>query len=124
MMQRPVILAPPRVCASAEVELAHQQMQRHRACRIERCAWKWVAYCTLVWSGRIVPQRFSPRERAHRRGIAFPLDYSGRGPALEGTPEVATLRQVLEGLAQLVRSTPDPDNGCAGKGERPWACGK
>ncbi|WP_159841507.1 hypothetical protein [Nocardia sp. CY41] len=119
MTNRHVIVAPARVCASADLELAHQQMQRHRACRIERCAWKWVAYCTLVRGGRIVPQRFSPRERAHRRGIAFPLDHSGRGPALEEMPGVATLQQVLDGL-----SAPDLDNGCAGKGERPWACGK
>ncbi|BDT93872.1 hypothetical protein [Nocardia sputorum] len=123
-MHRHVILAPPRVCASADLELAHQQMQRHRACRIERCGWKWVAYSTLVQSGRIVPQRFSPRERAHRRGIAFPLDHSGRGPALEGTPEVATFQQVLDGLAQLALSPAGADNGCAVEGEQPWASGR
>lgn len=121
VMDRHVILAPPRVCASADLGLAHRQMQRHRACRIEQCAWKWVAYCTLVQSGRIVPQQFSPRERAHRRGIAFPLDDSGRGPALEGTPDVVTFQQVLDGLAQL--ALPAADNGCVAEGERPWACG-
>lgn len=98
-------------------------MQRHRACRIEQCAWKWVAYCTLVQRGRIVPQQFSPRERAHRRGIAFPIDHSERGPALEGTPDVVTFQQVLDGLARPALSTPDADNGCAVEGERPWACG-
>ncbi|MFI5540501.1 hypothetical protein ACIA5H_29330 [Nocardia sp. NPDC051900] len=62
-MNRHVIVVPPRACASADPEVAHQQMRRHRACRIEQCAWKWVAYCTLVQSGRMVPQQFSPRER-------------------------------------------------------------
>ncbi|MBF6464528.1 hypothetical protein IU427_04945 [Nocardia beijingensis] len=123
MTNRHVIVAPPRVCASADLELAHEQMQRHRACRIEQCAWKWVAYCTLVRSGRIVPQQFSPRERAHRRGIAFPVDNSERGRALEETPEVATFRQVLDGLAQLALSPADAGNGCAAEGERPWVCG-
>jgi hypothetical protein len=122
-MNRHVIVVPPRVCASADLEVAHQQMQRHRACRIEQCAWKWVAYCALVHSGRIVPQRLSPRERAHRRGIAFPIDNSERGPALEGTPDVATVRQVLDGLAQLALSPADADNGRAAEGERTWVCG-
>ncbi|MFI9635751.1 hypothetical protein ACIHAX_23990 [Nocardia sp. NPDC051929] len=118
-----MIVVPPRACASADLEVAHQQMQRHRACRIEQCAWKWVAYCTLVQSGRMVPQQFSPRERAHRRGIAFPIDHSERGPALEGTPDVVTFQQVLDGLARPALSTPDADNSCAVEGERPWACG-
>lgn len=122
-MNRHVIVVPPRACASADLEVAHQQMQRHRACRIEQCAWKWVAYCTLVQSGRMVPQQFSPRERAHRRGIVFPIDHSERGPALEGTPDVVTFQQVLDGLARPALSTPDADNSCAVEGERPWACG-
>ncbi|WP_039802241.1 hypothetical protein [Nocardia araoensis] len=122
-MNRHVIVAPPRVCAPADLELAHQQMRRHRACRIEQCAWKWVAYCTLVQSGRIVPQRLSPRERAHRRGIAFPIDNSEHGLALEEAPNVATFRQVLDGLAQLALSPADADNGGAVEGERPWASG-
>ncbi|BCK54996.1 hypothetical protein [Nocardia wallacei] len=93
-------VTPPRICGLAEVLLAHQQMQRHRGCRIDRCGWKWVAYCTLVHHGRIAPQRTGPRERAHARGIDFPV--GGVGPArIADAPELPTLQQVLDGLAAL-----------------------
>ncbi|WP_327096554.1 hypothetical protein OIE68_42710 [Nocardia vinacea] len=94
------ILTPPTICGRAEVELAHQQMRQHRACRIERCAWKWAAYYTLVRHGRIVPQALSPRERAHRRGIAFPAETIERCLPI-GMPGLQTFQQVLDGLTQL-----------------------
>ncbi|WP_330253521.1 hypothetical protein OG874_02590 [Nocardia sp. NBC_00565] len=99
-MSEDTILTPPTICGRAEVELAHQQMRRHRACRIERCAWKWAAYYTLVRHGRIAPQELSPRERAHRRGIAFPAETIG-GCLPIGTPGLGTFQQVLDGLTQL-----------------------
>ena len=64
-------LTPPSICGLAEVDLAHEQMRRHRECRIDECAWKRTAYHTLVHFGRLAPQRLSPRERAHGRGIEF-----------------------------------------------------
>jgi hypothetical protein len=73
-MSDDTILTPPNICGFAEVELAHQQMRRHRACQIGRCAWKRVAYYTLVRHGRIAPPTLSPRERAHLRGIDFPAE--------------------------------------------------
>ena len=99
-MRDDTIVAPPKICGSAEVELAHRQMRRHRACRIERCAWKWVAYYTLVHHGRIAPQEFSPRERAYLRGIGFPADTAERGLP-DGAPALETFQHVLDGLAQL-----------------------
>ncbi|MEV2220431.1 hypothetical protein AB0E01_11180 [Nocardia vinacea] len=105
-MSEEMIATPPAICGSAEIELAHQQMRRHRACRIEMCAWKWVAYYTLVANGRIAPQTLSPRERAHRRGIEFPAAPS---PAAEsrsdcGTPGFTLLHRVLDGLVQDMRA--------------------
>ncbi|MFJ1456354.1 hypothetical protein [Nocardia sp. N2S4-5] len=95
-----MIVTTPRVCGLAEVPLAHQQMQRHRSCRIDRCGWKWIAYCTLVQHGRIAPQQSSPRERAHARGIDFAG--SGIGPSsVADATELQTLQQVLDGLAAL-----------------------
>ncbi|MCP2291805.1 hypothetical protein [Nocardia amikacinitolerans] len=91
------ILTPPTICANADIELAHRQMQRHRACRIEYCAWKWVAYYTLVASGRIAPQALSPRQRAYRRGIAFPL---ARPEPPCGAAELVSLFEVLDGLTR------------------------
>ncbi|WP_174184690.1 hypothetical protein [Nocardia barduliensis] len=96
-----VLVAPPGICGSAEVELAHQQMRRHRDCRIDRCAWKSVAFHTLVRHGRIVPQRTSPRERAHLRGIDFPTDHAGTALSADSMPEPWTFQQVLEGLRKL-----------------------
>ncbi|MFE3446536.1 hypothetical protein ACFXNW_26195 [Nocardia sp. NPDC059180] len=105
----------------ADAESAHRLMRRHRECRIERCAWKWVAYCTLVHLGRLAPQTLSARERAYLRGIEFPSAGSsshsrtvapvsaaptpdGNSTALTAMTDVATLRQVLDGL---IRTTND-----------------
>ncbi|MEU6830524.1 hypothetical protein ABZ894_17910 [Nocardia beijingensis] len=99
--KRGVVVALPRICGSAEADLAHRQMRRHRECRIDRCAWKWVAFYTLVRRGRIVPQKVSPRERAHRRGIAFPIDHTEHSLYADGAPEPRTFQQVLDGLSKL-----------------------
>ncbi|MBF6287604.1 hypothetical protein [Nocardia cyriacigeorgica] len=114
------VLAAPVVCGVADVELAHRVMRRHRECRVERCAWKWVAYCTLVHVGRLAPQSVSPRERAYRRGIEFgtaatasDVRSGARSVGLDATvhegasvrqptamTDLATLRQVLDGLTR------------------------
>ncbi|WP_433202658.1 hypothetical protein ACQP1G_12665 [Nocardia sp. CA-107356] len=112
-MNADALLTPPNICGFAEVELAHAQMRRHCACRISRCAWKRVAYYTLVRYGRITPAKLSPRERARLRGIDFPIDTTDR-PLPEGIPELRTLHQVLDGLAQLALP---PTSHCNG-GER------
>lgn len=52
-MLNKTIVTPPRVCGNAEVELAHEQMRVHRACRIALCVWKAAAYYTLIDAGRI-----------------------------------------------------------------------
>jgi hypothetical protein len=109
-MNEDTIVTPPNICGSAEVELAHRQMRRHRACRIERCAWKWVAYYTLVQHGRIAPQELSPRERAHLRGIDFPTEATGRCLP-DRTPEPQTFQHVLDGLAQLALPPTYPGTG-------------
>jgi hypothetical protein len=109
-MSDDTILKPPNICGFAEVELAHQQMRRHRACRIDRCAWKRVAYFTLVRHGRIAPPKLSPRERAHLRGIDFPAESTGHSLP-DSAPELQTLQHVLDGLAQLAL----PPN-CRGNG--------
>ncbi|WP_280232390.1 hypothetical protein [Nocardia cyriacigeorgica] len=106
------VVAPLVVCESADVELAHQLMRRHRECRIERCAWKWVAYSTLVRFGRLAPQSTSPRERALLRGLEFPggrevgqsalRTYTDRCGDSIAMTDIATLRQVLDGLTEKV----------------------
>jgi hypothetical protein len=110
-MSDDTILAPPTICGRAEVELAHQQMRRHRSCRIQRCAWKWTAYYTLVRYGRIAPQTLSPRERAHRRGIAFLAEAIERCLPI-GTPGLRTFQQVLDGLAELALPPIHPGEDC------------
>ncbi|MEV5834186.1 hypothetical protein [Nocardia sp. NPDC052112] len=92
-------MTPPRVCGYADVELAHQQMRTHRACRLGRCVWKAAAYYTLADAGRITPQSLTPRERAAARGIQFPpLDSE---PLADGGPRYRTLREVLDRLSDL-----------------------
>lgn len=66
------ILVPDDICAHADLELAHHQMQLHRTCRIDLCAWKWVAYLTLIHHGHVVPPDTSPHDRALERGLAQP----------------------------------------------------
>ncbi|MET8871401.1 hypothetical protein [Nocardia sp. NPDC004604] len=111
------IRTPPSICGSAEIDLAHRLMRRHRECRIHRCAWKWVAYRTLVQYGRIAPQTLSPRERAHRRDIEFPTapPSSRRTPGPDsvfpcGAPEPVTLHQVLDGLRELAHDMRSGDS--------------
>ncbi|MFG3619782.1 hypothetical protein [Nocardia sp. NPDC047654] len=108
-----VLVAPPSICGLAEVELAHRQMRRHRECRIDRCAWKSVAFYTLVRHGRIVPQTRSPRERAHQRGIDFPTEHTGPALSADSMPEPRTFQQVLDGLSKLAEGLrTDVGNGC------------
>ena len=95
------IIAAPRLCGHAEIALAHVQMQRHRECRIDSCAWKAAAYQTLVLTGHLVPQSLPPRARAAARGITFPALNSE--PVAEDAPASESLRRVLDSLAQLAR---------------------
>ncbi|MGW4770174.1 hypothetical protein ACWEO2_19265 [Nocardia sp. NPDC004278] len=98
-MSERTIVTPPRVCASADVELAHEQMREHRACQVGRCVWKTAAYYTLVHAGRLAPQSLTPRERAFARGLEFPpLDRELCG---EGGPTAQTLREVLDKLTEF-----------------------
>ncbi len=99
---RETIVTPPTICAFAGIEFAHQQMRKHRACNIDRCAWKRTAFHTLVHFGRIVPQELSPRERAHRRGIDYPMEDTHNALAA-ATPTAQTFQQVLDGLTPSVR---------------------
>jgi hypothetical protein len=85
--------------------MAHEQMRRHVACRVDRCVWKAAVYHTLVYAGRLAPQTLTPRERAAARGIAFPpLD---REPPTSGGPASHTLREILDKLAELALPVPD-----------------
>jgi hypothetical protein len=98
-MSADMIVTPPEVCGHADIELAHEQMRTHRACRIGRCVWKTAAYYTLVDAGRLAPQSLTPRERAAARGIKFPpLDNE---PYPDGGPTSQTLREVLDKLTGL-----------------------
>ncbi|WP_433194114.1 hypothetical protein ACQP1G_35895 [Nocardia sp. CA-107356] len=108
-------MTPPRVCDNADVELAHKQMQRHLACRVDHCLWKAAAHRTLVDAGRLAPQTSSPRERAAARGIAFPpLDSE---PSAHSGPTTQTIREVLSKLSEL--GTPAPGaNTPASKGNQ------
>jgi len=93
------IVTPPGVCGYADVELAHEQMRAHCACRLGRCVWKAAAYYTLVDAGRLAPQTLTPRERAATRGIRFPpVD---REPLADDGPTYRTLREVLDRLSDL-----------------------
>jgi hypothetical protein len=107
MVIRDTIVTPPEVCGNADVELAHEQMRRHRACRVDRCVWKAAAYYTLVAAGRLAPQSVSPRTRAAARGIPFPT-WESRPPADNG-PTPQTLREVLDKLAELAIPMPSWD---------------
>jgi hypothetical protein len=107
-----ILVALPSICGRGEIDLAHRQMQRHCACRVERCAWKWVAYYTLVVHGRIAPQELSPRERAHRRGIDFPTYDAAPVLPAGGTPEPKTFQEVLDGLSRLADDLWTPGTGC------------
>ncbi|MQY23463.1 hypothetical protein [Nocardia macrotermitis] len=92
------LVIPSGVCDRAELELSHMLMQQHHVCRMDGCAWKWVAYGTLVHHGRIVPPESSPRQRAHARGIEFPVT-PVTSPANSLEPQ--TFRHVLDALDKL-----------------------
>ncbi|MEU6184330.1 hypothetical protein [Nocardia sp. NPDC047038] len=93
------LLVPPGICRRADVQLAHEQMRAHLACRIERCAWKAAAYRTLVITGRLIPQAVSHRERAAARGLRFP-SHDGHDNA-DRAVDVRTIQAVLEQLSAL-----------------------
>ncbi|WP_433756558.1 hypothetical protein [Nocardia sp. CA-135398] len=106
-MHEDTIVTPPRVCGQADIDLAHEQMREHRACRIGRCVWKAAAYYTLVDAGRLAPQSLTPRERAAARGLEFPpLDSQ---VSARGGPTLQTLREVLDKLNEL--ALPGTDGG-------------
>lgn len=108
-MRENMIVTPPEVCGCADVELAHEQMRRHRDCRVNRCVWKSAAYHTLVDAGRLAPQTSSPRERAAARGIDYPAP-SQIGAPPSGGPTLGTLREVLDKLAELASSVHGSDD--------------
>ncbi|MEV4129381.1 hypothetical protein [Nocardia sp. NPDC049707] len=109
-------MTPPEVCGCADVELAHELLRAHRACRVVRCVWKTAAYYTLVDANRIVPQTSTPRERAAARGIAFPpLDGE---PLPHSGPTPHTLREVLDRLSELALPVPRADSTDDGDNQR------
>lgn len=93
------LFALPDSCRHADVQLAHEQMRAHLACRSERCAWKAAAYRTLVFAGRLTPQAVSHRERAAARGMQFPSLDEGR--SADHRHDVPTIQAVLERLSAL-----------------------
>ncbi|MQY18574.1 hypothetical protein [Nocardia macrotermitis] len=95
------IVIPSEVCDRAELDLAHTQMQLHRHCRLDHCAWKWVAYTTLVHHGRIVPPLTTLRTRARRRDLSLPTTANPPDPQL--------FREILDGLTRLARELDNPD---------------
>lgn len=105
-----VVVSLPGICDLARIEMAHSSMQRHRSCRIEHCAWKQVAYRTLVHFQRIRPPALSPRERAHRRGIEFPCTSAEYHPHPYGGAPTEIFQQVLDGLNELANGR-YPDHG-------------
>ena len=112
MREEVTIVTPPGVCGHADIELAHEQMRKHRGCRLGRCVWKAAAYYTLVDAGRLAPQSLTPRERAAARGIEFP-SLGGEPLALGGPPQ-RTLREVLDRLSELALPVPGANVGGLG----------
>ncbi|NKY43400.1 hypothetical protein [Nocardia cerradoensis] len=98
------LLALPGICDLSQIELAHDLMQHHRTCRIDQCAWKQVAYRTLVHFRRVEPPRLSPRERAHRRGVEFPVGSGVSGSSRQNVVPIETFQQVLAGLTELANN--------------------
>ncbi|WP_433682113.1 hypothetical protein [Nocardia sp. CA-119907] len=103
---RQIFVVPQPLCDFADVELAHELSQRHRACRIHQCVWKAAAQHTLVLAGRLVPQSMSPRERAAARGIAYPPT-PGIDAPMHGGPTLGTLREVLDRLESMAHDSDD-----------------
>ncbi|NKY53626.1 hypothetical protein [Nocardia vermiculata] len=89
------------ICEHSVIDLAHALMQVHRDCRVQHCAWKQVAYRTLVHYRRLQPPRWSPRERAHLRGVEFPVSAADYSTFTHNEVPVATFEQVLAGLNEL-----------------------
>ncbi|MEU0505123.1 hypothetical protein [Nocardia sp. NPDC005998] len=104
--RRQIFVVPQPLCDFADVELAHELAQRHRACRIHQCVWKAAAQHTLVLAGRLVPQSMTPRERGAARGIDYPPT-PGIGTPIHGSPTLGTLREVLDRLESLARDSDD-----------------
>ena len=94
-------VSTPGLCEHTQIDLAHELMQAHRSCRVQHCAWKQVAYRTLVHYRRLEPPRWSPRERAHLRGVEFPLRAAIYGAPAPTEVPAATFQQVLAGLNEL-----------------------
>ncbi|MEV5834403.1 hypothetical protein [Nocardia sp. NPDC052112] len=103
---RRIFVAPQPLCDFADVQLAHELSQQHRACRIHQCVWKAAAQHTLLLTGRLVPQSMSPRERAAVRGIDYPPTPRGDAPR-HGGPTPRTLREVLDRLESLAHDPGD-----------------
>ncbi|MGW4769627.1 hypothetical protein ACWEO2_16475 [Nocardia sp. NPDC004278] len=114
MREEETIVTPPGVCRYTDIELAHEQMRAHRACRLGRCAWKAAAYHTLVEAGRLAPQTLTPRERAAARGIRFPP--LGSEPRAYCGPTYRTLREVLDRLSDLALPVPGAGANVGGHG--------
>ncbi|WP_067478641.1 hypothetical protein [Nocardia amamiensis] len=113
-----ILIAPATLCGSTDVQLAHETMRGHRACRVERCVWKAAAHHTLVLAGRLVPPLRSPRERAAARGVDFPtldtdISHTDLGPALETMREV--LNKLIEPDSPVART--DRTHGAAASGD-------
>ncbi|MGW4773679.1 hypothetical protein ACWEO2_37285 [Nocardia sp. NPDC004278] len=104
--KRQIFVVPQPLCNFADVQLAHELWQRHRACRIHQCVWKAAAQHTLVLAGRLVPQSMSPRERAAARGIDYPPT-PGIGTPIHGGATLGTLREVLDRLESLAHDSDD-----------------
>ncbi|WP_433726147.1 hypothetical protein ACQP0C_32330 [Nocardia sp. CA-129566] len=114
MSDENTIVTPPGVCGYADIELAHEQMRAHRACRLGRCVWKAAAYYTLVDAGRLAPQSLTARERAAARGIRFPP--LGSEPFVAGGPTYRTLCEVLDRLSELGLPVPSAGTNVGGHG--------
>lgn len=98
--EQAIVFTPPTSCDFADVELAHELMRRHRKCHRGKCVWKAAAHQTLVLAGRLTPQSMTPRERAARRGIEFPVLRTDPAHG-EYPPGHETLREVLDRLTAL-----------------------
>ena len=94
------IVVPDDICTNADLGLAHRQMQLHRTCRIDLCAWKWVSYITLIHHGHIVPSDSAPYDRALLRGLAD-----------TGVLDPPPFQEILDGLERLARDLRERGDG-------------
>lgn len=93
------LVCVPSICDLAQIELAHDLMQRHRNCRADNCAWKQLAYRTLVHCRRIEPPLVEPtrasaptwcrvsRRPSRLRPTAIGFSHSGHLPMCARRPE-------------------------------------